>query len=119
MRQIKFRAWSKVENSMLDWFLIKQSAIPELIYKILVSDKDSFIPMLWTGLTDKNGKDIYEGDILINPKKEVGLVVQYEGGFALECKRKNNTVIYIPLTSGFMLNKEIIGNIYESPELIK
>ena len=113
MRQIKFRFWQKDEKFMLNWIDINPASLFECL-----TAKDS-IPMQFTGLTDKNGKECYQGDILINPKKEVGLVVQYEGGFALECKRKNNTVIYIILTSGFMLNKEIIGNLYESPELIK
>jgi hypothetical protein len=126
MREIKFRFWGNFgelnykedicEMEMLygDRFCFFES---EPINDLFACR--NFQVMQFTGLTDKNGKECYQGDILINPKKEVGLVVQYEGGFALECKRKNNTVIYIILTSGFMLNKEIIGNLYESPELIK
>lgn len=73
----------------------------------------------FTGLHDKNGKEIFEGDKLQNPKKEVGEVVFWESGFHLEAKRRNNSIFYMPLNNGFIQNKEIIGNVFENPDLVK
>ena len=72
-----------------------------------------------TGLCDKYGMDVYEGDILANPKGEIGVVVWYRAGFHLKCRRKNGNILYIPLDEGFLRNKEIIGDIHQKPELIK
>ena len=66
----------------------------------------------FTGLTDKNGKKVFEGDKLTNPKGDIGVIEFYEGNFVLVSQKKYN-MIRITLDAGFMLNKEIIGNIHE------
>ena len=73
MREIKFRAWYYKDDQMLDWSTLTQSAwntfkgsTPlSLIYDILAARKPEFDIMQFTGLKDKNGKEIYEGDIVI------------------------------------------------------
>lgn len=78
--------------------------------------------MQYTGLKDKNGKEIYEGDILINTNKsklnlgienQKYLIVYRALGFGLK-----------PLFKGMALkfnytDLELIGNIYENPELLE
>jgi len=79
-----------------------------------------FTLMQYTGLKDKNGKEIYEGDVieLLNASDNYGTrrnrrVVEWRAGlctlgFNLGIGRKRNGCVY-----------EIIGNIYENPELLK
>lgn len=70
--------------------------------------------MQFTGLLDKNGKEIFEGDIIIIPQKTTWIVEWINGQYRYWSQYKNN---------GFKLSEktkcEVIGNIYESPELMK
>jgi len=135
-REIKFRAWDDARKEMHHEFQFIKSGDEGNDWIIFISDKQTlktgfevhvhnpyfrqqFRIMQFTGLKDKNGKEIYEGDILCNPKQLKGTVVYYEAGFYLEAKRKDSSVWYMPLNTGMLLNKEVIGNIYENPELIK
>ncbi len=77
---------------------------------------------LFTGLKDKNNKDIYEGDI-VNQEKWVSVgkyvpsigVVKYKGvGFTCECVGE-----WQGSNADLNGNATVIGNIYENPELIK
>ena len=63
MREIKFRAWDNKQNKMRnDGFSIYYDG--SIQFADSIESKD-FILMQYTGLKDKNGKEIYEGDILI------------------------------------------------------
>ena len=77
----------------------------------------------YTGLTDKNGKKIFEGDILLAELTEgvyacfkfpIGMVVFSGGSFCMK-SHKNTT----PLSSySYNVSFEVIGNIYDNPELL-
>jgi uncharacterized phage protein (TIGR01671 family) len=79
--------------------------------------------MQYTGLKDKNGKEIYEGDICyVYPDEwEFQLegcnhnVIYFEGGFGL--KRDKNP--FYPLYKSLADYCNVIGNIYENPELLE
>jgi uncharacterized phage protein (TIGR01671 family) len=83
--------------------------------------------MLWIGKQDKNGKDIYEGDILefdnLSHNKVIGNVewcdffLQWQVILKKGHKYKNPCVGFIPLC--FIQNPSLIGNIYENPELLE
>lgn len=120
MKAIKFRAWHKKNRNMIqifdsecqtEWFL------PNL--------SEDYEVMQYTGLKDKNGKEIFEGDIVEGhtfdeqiDKKQVGSIEYSEGrhGFIFvpnEFKPKN---LYYPLFA--IVTCELIGNIYENEELL-
>ena len=118
MREIKFRMWSKDVNRY--WYdpvnvydCLKQSKIPE--HKGLYDD------MVWqqfTGMKDKNGTEIYEGDIV------KGLYKDTDYNHWDEIKA---SVVYCDRFAGFSVGCEnwvkqtieVIGNVFENPELLK
>ena len=122
MRVIKFRArWSDTKKSIPDF--MEQYTVDTLNNTL---NSEYFIIEQFTGLYDKNGKEIYEGDILAtgNHDPEYDLwkqsdhgytVVQYKDfGFTfsnwqLELDRNNESVYSVEFV-------EVIGNIFENPE---
>lgn len=68
----------------------------------------------FTGLTNKKGDEIYEGDELLNPQGKVGRVDFHNGSFSLIVKEIKGSITRIMLTEGFCGNKSVIGNIHET-----
>jgi hypothetical protein len=107
MREIKFRAWDKQRNCF-----IGQADFGSMVFPVDGGNKttklntsDSLELMQYTGLKDKNGKEIYEGDIVKR---------FYEDGEPIGLLE-----IKIPdCFYGERKEMEIIGNIYENPELL-
>lgn len=104
-RVIKFRAWGTRVQRMYFNIEAKSNFVDYL-------DDSSFRVMQFTGLHDKNGKEIYEGDIL-----------QYD--FLPEGSDQRSEVIFkngkfcIEDGNNYMPSGEVIGNIYQNPELLK
>lgn len=145
MREIKFRAWDGesirydvtgfehgVANEMLGVFINGDhyKMDEELLNNVGMG---AAIVMQYTGLKDKNGKEIYEGDILATENHEnldvldewtaddwgYGAVeldvvsgIRCTNNFWLTCDEEENSVFNIK-------HVKIIGNIYENPELLK
>lgn len=127
----KFRAWDKARN--------------EMNYKVMVGNCDTddenwTCPIIWiedrekwlhfddyecimqsTGLKDKNGKDIFEGDILDYKGRKA--LVRWHGSYASFIYRfvdepHKRKAEWKPLYLAYM-KCEIIGNIYDNPEILK
>ncbi|EAD5543117.1 hypothetical protein AK00_05240 [Listeria monocytogenes] len=84
---------------------------------------DDVLLMQYTGLKDKNGKKIFEGDIVINSKGQIGYIafLVQEAGFVVVLKNsdyrlghRNTNECYERAT-----HHKIIGNIHENPELME
>ena len=130
MKQIKYRAYHKEnkkyyffggpiyndEYNLLAFNLLNPDE-GEGDYCNLSSNMDNFEdPEQYTGLKDKNGKEIYEGDILREPASPVGGA---DGGYLY----KNRVIEWLGAGSGYSLfnpqaASEIIGNIHSNPELL-
>ena len=113
MREIKFRAWDKHYKKILDWSWFLNNEVCEMF------DNEDIELMQYTGLKDKNGKDIYCGDVL---KNEFGIVdkiiyFQHEARFGFGDPEDEDPEYLNKYLFG--INYEIIGNKFENPELIK
>ena len=112
VREIKFRAWDARHQKFF---------IPADIANNIASsrpDGDKKL-MQYTGLKDRNGKEIYEGDVvrwLVNDVVRVGIVDYPEdfGGYDM----KNLDDEYHVCNDWMRGEYEVVGNIYENPELL-
>lgn len=133
MREIKFRAWDKINKDM---FNVESINFQERrVYKDTVSYRnfEDIDLMQYTGLKDRNNKEIYEGDIIkfkdcnIDGTKEfynIG-VIEREGKrdelaiSQLIFEKSYFTENYIDFINETFELSEVIGNIYESQELME
>ncbi len=142
-REIKFRAWDKIHKVIIQVDIIffsrgtglrKRVVHPFKIEGITLDMPEGkeytlyegeFILLEFTGLKDKNGKEIFEGDILRtdNYNGEHNFLVQFDndiggsiGSFHPICiDDKNISSVH----SQVIDEGEVIGNIYENPELLE
>lgn len=127
MREIKFRAW--VNGEMIkDWYRVIPDRDGRLLSRPYLVIADSV--MQYTGLKDKNGKEIYEGDVVewdslladcITTEKrriEIKYRAEYWEYLPNDPSRGGKAGFDLPGTSN-MHTLEVIGNIYENPELLK
>ena len=113
MRELKFRAWRKDEKKMSEPFTILECP-PE--FQIHEND---LVFLEYTGLHDKNGKEIYEGDLIKSPSGGISKIVWVDDFVCFSTLRvKETEVIGEFFSQENWQNLEVIGNIYSNPELL-
>lgn len=138
--QLMFRAWDKKEKEWLFGYGYKSLGGFSLIGEVVLLGElnsirlekllDDIVITQFIGLRDKNRKDAYDGDIFKDDTGKIRTIFYSAGGFNFESNPiafgygyQNNSNPSEPLSdqqnaSWFESNCEIIGNIFENPELI-
>lgn len=120
---LRFRAWDKETKTMNGMAEIYRNRNQEI--ELRPRDED-IILMQSTGLKDKNGKEIFEGDILkvANNDSSWFEVVKYDHDKAMFISKEMNLKYEVPETplydlfSPYLFKVEVIGNIWENPDLL-
>lgn len=124
MRDIKFRIWDNKEKTMIENKDIYSLNFGEYIYFSSVSvggfiwNDCDYQLMQYTGLKDKNGKEIYEEDVLDYGEFGKYKVIFNKASFKIQKLDNLNGNLHL-LGECFFDEIEVIGNIYENPELLK
>ena len=123
VREIKFRAWFGEEHKMIpfDELHIELENGEYTVWYSLDGDSiqdglcvEDFNIMQYTGLKDKNGKEIYEGDIVRLPEDE-----DYKYYSIIYSKNRLGFILSNGCGFGLSYGIEVVGNIYENPELLE
>jgi len=120
-REIKFRAYQPEAKGDLKWWSWQE--LRECDLNTIFRHPERYHLMQYTGLKDKNGVEIYEGDIVVAFRGEDCEEVNAVYYNANHCKwflgSPYNNKLPMGLGEFCWLDLEVIGNIYDNPELLE
>lgn len=136
-KETKFRAWDKIEKRMIYSDDMEFSASEDMdhdLYELSVffgwisgeNSKDNYELMQYTGLLDKSGKEIYEGDLISKENGEIIFEVIFDdkdaAWAAVRITEEDGVPPMVP-DEWYLYNAikyyEVIGNIFKNSELLK
>ena len=129
----KYRLWDSVEKKFVEHFFITDNGLicnmekPTSDYNSPIPiEKSELILMQSTGLKDKNGKEIFEGDIIAIEVDDTETPINARvsqnskiGVLMFHVFEDNEDVPMVELLEDNSVAFEIIGNVYENPELLE
>ena len=113
MKEIRFRIWDKERKEMINIGRIDiadGSCKPTIFGDVFYDYWNDVELMQYTGLKDKNGVEIYEGDIVETEDYYVGNKIMVKG---------TNQIIDDIRSCGKLIPCKVIGNVYENPALVE
>ncbi|MBM7153905.1 YopX family protein [Streptococcus suis] len=117
----KFRAWNTFHNKWVKHFYITENGLiynmeqphMDLIGAVPI-EQSGLVVMQSTGLFDKNGKEIFEGDVVRILDEKLSKIYYSDGAFCVDILNGGT-----PLHAFLSEQLEIISSIYENPELME
>lgn len=131
MREIKFRIWDKPD--MFEKYVLVGNCLTDLnancgadfTYPSVNTPRggwfncDQGIVMQYTGIVDADGKEIYEGDVVVRISDRTKYVVKWFSKYARFALSTNNEPDQLPMIMFLLENTRVIGNVYQNPELLE
>lgn len=115
MKIIKFRAWDTLQGGKFEYWDPKTDKY-DGIFWTMIKNKSFKEPNLFSDILDKNDKEIYDGDIFKLGAEKGFFEVKFEHGCFLAYKNGKQYGLIGELQICFI---EIVGNIYENPNLLQ
>lgn len=118
----KFRAWDKNNKEMISWrYLLNGHNLRNVFMR---PEMCGLVLMQSTGLKDKNGVEVFQGDVVVHEEGEYsykGIVLKDKYYFYIEGVNINDSFSFDDISNTFIgeTDLEVIGNIYENPELLE
>ncbi len=113
-REIKFRAWNEVSEKMLNWNEFLNTNMKNIF--LLPRKSTGLILMQYTGLHDKNGKEIYENDIVYIAGEDENAIIEWDEETARFIIHYDGWIADFDNYYGYEL--EVIGNVYDNKNLL-
>ncbi|MBF2513925.1 hypothetical protein IA940_05565 [Listeria marthii] len=122
MREIEYRVWDKEVGEMdNNPSVIEMWQTKPINEQFRLEAEEKLVWMQYIGLKDKNGKKIFEGDVVVNSKGQIGYIAYLiqEAGFVVVLEASDYRLGHRNTNESYAIASchEVIGNMQDNPEL--